>query len=381
MNKPLAIFAPQVGVRSETFIRRHMQDLLPGGTVIVTMNIDPPYAGHWSVDCPILVLNKVRWGGLNQGIIHFISRKLGWRTAEDSVFLVVKQFLQEYGVQVILAEYLDFSLSWLTLAQKLDIPFFAHAHGGDVSVKIRDPQWQKEYLLYNQAAGAIAVSQASQNRLIEIGLEPSKIDVIPCGIDVPNQFVNKTNRETISCLAVGRMVPKKAPILLLDAFQKAVDLCPNLSLNYIGDGLLFSEVEQLIKTLNLSDKVTLHGSQPNEVVHQFMKTADIFLQHSMTDPDTGDEEGLPVAILEAMGFGLPVVSTRHAGIPEAVLDGETGFIVNEGDTSQMAERIVLLAQNLEMRNKLGWNGWQRAKELFTWEIEKNKLLTLMNITA
>ena len=63
-----------------------------------------------------------------------------------------------------------------------------------------------------------------------------------------------------------------------------------------------------------------------------MEAADVLIQHSVVDPATGDEEGLPVAILEGMGCGLPVVATRHAGIPESVVEGETGMLVDEGDS-------------------------------------------------
>jgi glycosyltransferase involved in cell wall biosynthesis len=109
-----------------------------------------------------------------------------------------------------------------------------------------------------------------------------------------------------------------------------------------------------------------------------MRQADIFLQHSMVDPD-GAEEGLPVAILEAMANALPVVSTRHAGIPEAVLEEETGFLVDEGDSLRMSEQILLLAKDSNLRREMGTKGWQRAKDLFTWELQKKRLLQLMRL--
>jgi len=108
-----------------------------------------------------------------------------------------------------------------------------------------------------------------------------------------------------------------------------------------------------------------------------MDEADIFVQHSMTDPETGDEEGLPVAILEAMSAALPVVSTRHAGIPEAVVDGSTGYLVNEGESAAMAERLIILARNHDLREPLGAAGWARAKEHFTWDRERASLLHIL----
>jgi glycosyltransferase involved in cell wall biosynthesis len=110
-----------------------------------------------------------------------------------------------------------------------------------------------------------------------------------------------------------------------------------------------------------------------------MRDADMFLQHSITDPATGDEEGLPVAVLEAMANALPVVATRHAGIPEAVLEGATGYLVDEGDTASMADRIVALARDADRRRNMGRAGWQRAGENFSREKERAALLNILGL--
>ena len=83
-----------------------------------------------------------------------------------------------------------------------------------------------------------------------------------------------------------------------------------------------------------------------------MQTARAFVQHSMTAP-SGDSEGTPVAILEASASGLPVIATNHGGIPGAVLDGVTGYLVDEGDIEAMSERMRKLAQEPELAGVLG----------------------------
>ncbi|MBD2166676.1 glycosyltransferase family 4 protein [Calothrix membranacea FACHB-236] len=372
MNKSLAIAAPHIGTRSETFIKRHMEDLYPGKTVVIANNDAKPYAGYWSVDCPKLVV-----GDLYNYNPHISIKKLVRTSAAKCA---VQHFLKKHKVKVILGEYLNYSFGFFQVAQKLGIPYFAHAHGKDVSEMLSDPSWQKEYLHYKQAAGIITINQVSRAKLIDLGLDPEKVHVIPCGVDVPDEPLIRSKNEIIRCLAVGRMVPKKAPILLLEAFRQAVQVYPNLHLDYIGTGEMLPAVRQFIQGLNLAEKVTLHGGQPNEFVQQYIKQADIFLQHSIVDPDTGDEEGLPVSILEAMACGLPVVATSHAGIPEAVVDQKSGFLVSEGDCLDMAQKIVLLAQDANLRSKMGFAGWQRAKELFTWEREKNSLLKVMKLS-
>jgi colanic acid/amylovoran biosynthesis glycosyltransferase len=355
---PLAIFAPSIGGLSETFIRRHMEDLLPGNTVVITDTVDGPDAGHWRVDCPVLLLDRIHDG-------EYIA--------------TLKGFLTEHHVQVLMGEYLNESLPWLEVAQDLGIRFFAHAHGYDVSRMLRHPRWRAEYLKYDQADGIITMSQVSRSRLIDLGLDAAKIHLIPYGVDVPSEPLKRAQHEIVRCLAVGRMVAKKAPILTLDAFRRAAEVCPKIMLDYIGGGNLLPAARQFIHAFKLEDRVTLHGGQPAEVVDQLMREADIFLQHSMTDPETGDEEGLPVAILEAMAHSLPVVSTRHAGIPEAVQDGLTGYLVEEGDSAGMAESLCTLAYDPELRRHLGEAGWRRARGNFSWHRERTELLRVLGL--
>lgn len=378
MNYPLAVFAPIMGGRTETFIRRHMQELLPGQTVVAADTVDGPYAGQWSMDCPSLVFHQIQRGGLKKQVIHAVARKLGCRP-EDDLVKNVKRFLQYHQVQVAMAEYFDWSLPWLRVAQDLGIRFFAHGHGYDISMQLRKPRWRAEYLRYNQADGVITVSEISRAKLVEIGLDTRKIHVIPYGVDVPSQPFTRVEQDTVRCVAVGRMVAKKAPILTLDAFRRAVRVCPELRLDYIGGGELFPAAQQFVRAFHLNDRVALHGGQSSEAVQRLMREADIFLQHSMTDPETGDEEGLPVAILEAMANTLPVVATRHAGIPEAVLEGTTGYLVEGGDSIGMAERIVTLAGNPDLRQRMGEAGWRRAKERFSWEKERAELLRTLGL--
>jgi glycosyltransferase involved in cell wall biosynthesis len=294
----------------------------------------------------------------------------------------VERFLREHDVRVILGEYLHISVPWVPLAQNLGIPFFAHAHGLDVSYCLRQEKekWQTEYLRYNQAAGVIVVNQVMRQRLIALGLAPEKIHIIPYGINVPPQPFPRLNQpEIVRCLAVGRMVAKKAPLLMLEAFRQATEIYPHLHLDYVGTGPLFESVQAFIRNWNLEQKVTLHGGQPNQLVQQLMQEADIFVQHSITDPESGDEEGLPVAILEAMAFSLPVVSTYHAGIPEAVNHSETGLLVEEGNSKKMAEYLVTLAREPHLRVQMGKAGWQRAKQHFAWEVEAEQLRQLMGL--
>jgi glycosyltransferase involved in cell wall biosynthesis len=175
------------------------------------------------------------------------------------------------------------------------------------------------------------------------------------------------------------MVGKKAPILLLDAFRRAAEHVPELTLDYIGGGDLLPAAIHYVHAFGLSGRVKLHGNQPSSVVKPMVADADLFLQHSVVDPVSGDEEGLPVAILEAMAQGLAVVTTRHAGIPEAVIDGQSGLLIDEGDVAAMSEAIVCLGRDAAFRQELGRNAWEQAGRNFSWARERERLLKVLGL--
>lgn len=373
---PLAILSPTIGAASETFIRRHIEELLPAETVVVADDLNNYGAQHyWTIGCPAWELRAYHRASLGVRVARRVLRRCG----RDPQRSAIKTFLRKHGVTTILGEYLDRSLPFLDLAMELGLRFFGHAHGYDVSMKLRDPYWRSEYLKYNNADGVIAVSQASRKRLIALGLDSSKVCVIPCGVVVPNAPLAHVPRSEVRCIAVGRMIAKKGPVLALDAFRRAAATCPQLRLDYVGDGPLLPAARQFIRAFDLEDRVTLHGAQPNDVVQTLMRAADIFIQHSLTDSDTGDEEGLPVAVLEAMATGIPVVSTLHAGIPDAVENGVTGYLGAEGDSEAMGDYLVELTRNTELRGSMGEAGWLRAREMFSCERERKALLEVLGL--
>jgi colanic acid/amylovoran biosynthesis glycosyltransferase len=201
---------------------------------------------------------------------------------------------------------------------------------------------------------------------------------VPNGVAVPAVPHERVPKPTVSCLAVGRMVGRKSPILLLDAFRRASESCPALTLDVVGAGPLLAAALQFVRAFGLESRVTMHGALPESAVQQLMRRADMFLQHSVVGVN-GDEEGLPNAVLEAMAAGLPVVSTRHAGIPEAVEDGVSGYLVSERDTVRMAERIVTLAADAGLRTSMGRAGWHYARTFHSWNDERSRICQVLGL--
>lgn len=193
-------------------------------------------------------------------------------------------------------------------------------------------------------------------------------------------FDVQPNYASNTLLAVGRHTAKKAPYLTLDAFRIAHALRPELRLCMIGDGELLEVSERLASAWGLADKVEFRGFGDRDTIVQKMESSFVFLQHSIR-ARSGDSDRTPVAILEAAAAGLPIISTRHAGIPEAVVDGITGFIVEPGDTRAMAEQIVLLASDHQMAKRLGVAARNHVLSNFSMEQHITRLADLLSRAA
>ena len=128
---------------------------------------------------------------------------------------------------------------------------------------------------------------------------------------------------------------RKHPILRSWRLPKRIADHPDARLRMVGNGPLLSPCQDLAEALGLQHAITFLGEQPHEVIQAEMRNARCFVQHSIMAQD-GNSEGLPNVILEAGASGLPVVSTRHAGIVDAVIEGETGLLVDEKDIAGMA---------------------------------------------
>jgi glycosyltransferase involved in cell wall biosynthesis len=167
-------------------------------------------------------------------------------------------------------------------------------------------------------------------------------------------------------------VDTKAPHLTLLAFRDVVRACPEARLIMVGDGMLVEACRQLTRALDMEKAVEFMGVQSHTEVAALMREVRAFVLHSVTTSED-DVEGTPVAVLEAGAAGLPVVSTRHAGIKDVVIHGETGFLVDERDVHGMAGYMVELARDPVLAARLG----QRAREHVCENFSQEKGLTTL----
>jgi colanic acid/amylovoran biosynthesis glycosyltransferase len=299
--------------------------------------------------------------GIARGVRHFTGLSLPERLNRRAR----GRFLKRRGVDVVLAEFGPTGVAMQGACRRAGVPFVVHFHGYDACKHDVLDRFAAGYVrMFRGCAAVVAVSRPMQEQLIRLGAPPEKVRYNPYGVDLERFTPTDAGANPPLFVAVGRFVEKKAPQLTLLAFRRALDACPDARLLMVGDGVLLDACRDIVVALGLSDAVELAGRLPHERVAEALAGARAFVQHSIT-PESGDCEGMPNAILEAGACALPVVSTRHAGIPDAVVEGETGFLVDERDVAGMAAHMTTLARDPALAGRMGAAARERMAAEFS----------------
>ena len=177
-------------------------------------------------------------------------------------------------------------------------------------------------------------------------------------------------------LGVGRLIAKKGFADLIRACGLIAERGKSFRCEIIGEGPLEDELRGQIERLNLQDRVALSGARPMGEVRRRLIAANVFVLPSIIDPD-GGMDNLPTVIMEAMATRLPIVSTTIGGIPEMVVDNETGFLVQPGDAAALADAIEQVIDDRLLAQRLGQGGYERAQQLFSIDKNVRELCTLI----
>lgn len=221
--------------------------------------------------------------------------------------------------------------------------------------------------LFEEADAIIAISRFMADRLVEFGCPREKIRVIHFGIDLaPFTATVRTLSpgETPTLLHVARMVPKKGHRYLLEAVRRLREKAIPVRLWLVGAGPLEEELRIFANDWGIADSVEFYGLRPHSEIARLMAAAHIYVQPSVT-PASGDQEGTPTTLMEAMATGMPVVATRHAGIPELVAEGACGSLVPEKDSGALAEALSAMIAAPGSWGRLGAAGRRKIEAEFS----------------
>jgi len=258
----------------------------------------------------------------------------------------------------------------LIVGRLLRVPFSATAHANDIYV---NPVLLPEKIGH---AKFIATCTRYNERHLE-SVAPAgargRIRCIYHGLDAGGFPEGRTTRPRPLVLAVGQLKEKKGFGHLLEACRRLQERGVVFDCEIVGDGPLREELEAAVVRLGLTGRVRLRGALTNDAVLDRYAEAAVFALPCVTGVD-GDRDGIPNVILEAMAMELPVVSTRHSGIPEAVGDEETGLLVPPGDVDALADALERLLADPTLRAVFGRAGRRRVLEVFDADVNVRKLL-------
>jgi colanic acid/amylovoran biosynthesis glycosyltransferase len=272
------------------------------------------------------------------------------------------------------------ALNALPLQSSLDIPLIVTFHGYDATQRatFRNDFWMWRYgrrrpLLAKRATRILAVSDHIRACLIGLGFPEDLIRTHYIGVDIKNFSPTPLSERKPVVLGVGRFVEKKGFEFLIDAMAEVQQKSPDSELVIIGSGALGDDLRMRASSKLRSFRI--FGPCQPEAVREWMKQARVLAVPSVTSR-SGDTEGLPMALVEALASGLPVVATDHAGNPEAVSDGTSGFLVPERNASALAARILDLLHDDVCWTTFSTSSREIAERKFDLEAQTRKLETI-----
>lgn len=367
----IVYLASNVGLISETFISDLLEGLAEAQSITVLCNgsLHKRISKLYRVE-EISFLNLTSKLDRLQYRLNSFRGKSGaaynYQIRLNHAYRTLIPPLQHHQPHVAYIDYGTVAVLARAALKKLKIPFVVHFHGADITSALENEAYRQELAsLFKDASALVAASHHIRRLLVLEGAPANKIYVVRCGINLEKtepMSWDKRKDHPPSIVFLGRFTPKKHPIALLEAFALVKQQIQEARLSMIGDGSEMLRVRQRIEQLNLNDSIKLYGALPRSEALKVVNRHWVFAQHSVTAL-TGDQEGFGLSLAEAAALGLPVVSTLHNGIPEQIIDGETGFLVREFDYEAMAQRLIMLLQNPKLVEQMGKVGCENIQDL------------------
>jgi phosphatidylinositol alpha-1,6-mannosyltransferase len=265
----------------------------------------------------------------------------------------------------------------LLLKRWLMLPFVVYAHGNEILAAMTG-EWEKPRLALRQADRVLANSRFTKEMVERIGVDANKIDVVHPGcetklfqpVEVNPDFSRKRfglRKSAHMILTVGNLVERKGHDMVIRALPEVQKVIPDVTYLVVGDGRYRSNLEQLAVAMGVRDCVVFARQIPDKDLPEIYSLCDVFAMPARERLDECDVEGFGLVYLEANACGKPVIGGRSGGIPDAIVDGLTGLLVDPHDSNEIANALIQLLQDRELSTKMGYEGRKRVVRDFTWE--------------
>ncbi len=258
-------------------------------------------------------------------------------------------------------------LRLLPLKDRLGVPLVVHFHGLDINT--HDPVYQRVLRRsLHRFDRIIVVGNWMIAPLVAMGYDAARISVGPMGTPVGHVRermhipVGDRTVDPVRFIAVGHMIPYKGFNRTIAAFARLWETRCDVELVIVGDGTERSRLEELSRASGAGEVIRFAGALSSDATLAEISAADVLVHHALDHP--GGPEAFGVVITEAMALGLPVVGTLCGGLLDQIVEGETGFLVDQGDVDAMAVAMGRLAADPGLRTAMGAAGHARAAALF-----------------
>ena len=309
------------------------------------------------------IINRLRANPLNYFLVPFFLIGL---------FLAFLRLLRTQQFDIIHAHWIIPQGLAVVLACALlnkKIPVICTSHGGDLyTLRARLLQWVKRRVI-DRCDALTVVSHAMRETVLDMGVSPEKVKVISMGVDLANFYTPPAStdfRSSSELLFVGRFVEKKGLHVLLAAMPKIIDKCPDVHLTIAGAGPMEDQVKTEVLKSNLSEKVRFLGMLPQSELPALYRRAAIAVFPFIV-ASSGDQEGLGLVVVEAMGCECPVIASALPAIRDTVAHEKTGMLVEPGNSKALADAVIAALQSPDIRAKMAVNARQYVLERFDWE--------------
>jgi phosphatidylinositol alpha-1,6-mannosyltransferase len=296
------------------------------------------------------------------------------------------KFLLTQGIKpVVYATHWKVGLVPALLAPLTGMKVLIGAHGMEILKETKRLRQRLIRLAYCRAHRGMAVSQYTRHALIRLGVPPEKVAFVPNGVDVEvfrprEKLIPLVRRYGLEdkkvILTLARLVPRKGQDQVIRALPQVLQEVPNVVYLLAGEGGDEARLRTLVRSLGLAHRVHFTGYVPSEQLVDYYNLADVYIMTSREIGETGDVEGFGITFLEASACQVPVIGGRSGGIPNAVVDGDTGILVDPEDTDQIASALLRVLTDELYARRLGREGRRRVVGSLQWHHMARRCLQL-----
>jgi glycosyltransferase involved in cell wall biosynthesis len=294
-------------------------------------------------------------------------------------YLAARRLLKARRIDVIHAHWLlPQGLIARSLSRSARVPYVVTSHGGDLFGLRGRLLAALKRRVAGSAAAMTVVSSAMRTEAQRLGLRPPVLQVVPMGVDLRERFVVDPDvpRASDSLLFVGRLVPKKGLRHLLDAMPAVLERRPGAVLDLAGFGPEEQALRAQAERLGIATSVRFLGAMPQHELPALYRSASLFVAPFIRD-ESGNQEGLPVVLMEAIGCGCPVIVGDVAGVQDLLGDAGRELSVKSGDTDALAAAIIDALEHPTQARERASMIRARAVDLIDWELIAQRYAALI----